>query len=134
MLVFHFIIHFLWSRIHHTSMDREFRTCAMQTNICNAHINATYKFMSLLPLLVCFKILIDPLTMSFHLFSPPISYYLCEFSPALSTIRTKGEHKFLISWGETMWNKDHFSNLVQSRLFAKIFNSVWSKDKLLHTS
>jgi hypothetical protein len=25
------------------------------------------------------QILIDPLTTSFHLFAPPISYYLCEF-------------------------------------------------------
>ena len=41
--------------IHHTSMDMEFKTCAMQANKCNAHTNATYKFMSLLPLLVCFK-------------------------------------------------------------------------------
>ena len=31
------------------------KTCAMQANICNAHTNATYKFMSLLLLLVCFK-------------------------------------------------------------------------------
>ena len=52
---FHFINHFLQSSIHHTSMDMEFKTCAMQANICTAHSNAAYKFMSLLPLLVCFK-------------------------------------------------------------------------------
>ena len=92
--------------------------------------------MSLLPLLVCFKILIDPFTMlfhlliplqchfislimSFHLFAHPISYYLCEFSPPLSTISTKGELKFWMDWGETMLNEDHFPNLVQSRSLAK---------------
>ena len=81
---FYFINHFLQSNIHHTRMDMEFKTCAMKANICNAHTNATYKFMSL----------IDPLTMSFHLFAPPISYYLCEFLSPLSTISTKGELKF----------------------------------------
>ena len=32
----------------------EKKNCAMQTSICNAYPNATYKFMSMLPLLVCF--------------------------------------------------------------------------------
>ena len=47
------------------------KTCAIQANICNAHTNATYKFMSFPPTCVL-QILIDPLTMSFHLFPPPI--------------------------------------------------------------
>ena len=51
-----------------------FKTCSMQANIWNARSNATYKFMSLLPLLVCifYSCLSYPLTMSFHLFAPPI--------------------------------------------------------------
>jgi hypothetical protein len=36
-------------------MYRRKETYAMKANICNAYANATYKFMSLLPLLVCFK-------------------------------------------------------------------------------
>jgi hypothetical protein len=57
--------------------------------------------------------------MSFHLFAPPISYYLCEFSPPLPSMTTKGELKIKIGWGETMISEDHFSNLVQSRSLAK---------------
>ena len=68
----------------------KFKTYAMQANIWNAHSNATHKFMSLLPLhvytfvwchFICFICLL------------PLSYYLCEFSPPLSTISTKGELK-----------------------------------------
>ena len=49
----------------------KFRTYAMQANIWNAHSNAPYKFMSLLPLLVCSKI------------SFPLSYFFLyvKFSP-----------------------------------------------------
>ena len=50
----------------------KFNTCAMQANIWNAHSNASSKFMSLLPLLVCSKILIYPF--SFSLLSPYVIY------------------------------------------------------------
>ena len=40
----------------------EIKTHAMQANICNAHSNAPYKFMSLLPPSCVLKILIDPLS------------------------------------------------------------------------
>ena len=59
--------------IHHTSMDIEFKTCAMQANICKC----TYKY-----------------NIQVYELAPPISYYLCEFFPPLSTISTKGELKF----------------------------------------
>jgi hypothetical protein len=49
------------------------KTYGIKANICNAYSNATYKFMSLLPLLVL-QILIDPLLLAFL----PLSYYLCE--------------------------------------------------------
>jgi hypothetical protein len=53
-----------------------------------------HKVYELAPPSCVLQILIDPLTMTFYLFAPPISYYLCEFSPLLSTISTKGELKF----------------------------------------
>ena len=80
--------------IHHTSMDMEFKTCAMQANICKCTYKYNIQVYELAPPTCVLQILIDPLTMSFHLFAPPISYYLCEFSPPLSTISTKGELKF----------------------------------------
>ena len=91
----------------------KFNTCAMQANIWNVHSNAPYKFMSLLPLLVCSKILVDPFPLSylfpyviyqdifmflsslcfspFMIFLPLfhyLYYYLC-FSPPLSSMTTK---------------------------------------------
>ena len=53
----------------------KFKTYVMQANIWNAHSNASIKFMSLLPLLMCLN-LIDPLLYHFSFpmfnFSPPI--------------------------------------------------------------
>jgi hypothetical protein len=43
------------TRIHHTSKVSEKKAKLMQATICNAQSNAPYKFMSLLPLFVCFK-------------------------------------------------------------------------------
>ena len=60
--------------IHHTSMDIEFKTCAMQANICKCTYKYKYNIQvyELAPLTCVLQILIDPLTMSFHLFAPPI--------------------------------------------------------------
>jgi hypothetical protein len=66
------------------------RTCAMQANICSAHSNATYKFMSLLPPTCVLQILIDPLIMSFYLFISPITLSLWITSPPFSSMTTKG--------------------------------------------
>ena len=71
-------------------MDIEFKTCAMQANIYKCNIQV-YELAS--PTCVL-QILIDPLTMSFHLFAPPLFTIFVNFSPPLSTISTKGELKF----------------------------------------
>ena len=55
----------------------KFKTCAMQANIWNAHLNATYKFMSLLPP-TCVHFLLIPLQCHF-IYLLLLSYYLCEF-------------------------------------------------------
>ena len=52
----------------------KFKTCVMQANIRNAHSNAPYKFMSLLPLLVCSKFQLIPFLLSY------LSSYV-KFSP-----------------------------------------------------
>ena len=109
----------------------KFNTCAMQANIWNAHSNASSKFMSLLPLLVCSKF--DPFPLS-HLFLDVIyqdifmflsfydifplfhyfCYYLC-FSPPLSSMTTKVQNIDSITcrveiinvnqWGEDQGSK-----------------------------
>ena len=99
----------------------KFKTCAMQKHMkCTSKcINQVYV---LAPLTCVLKILIDPLTFSY--LSPyvkvlPLCHLtlsLCNFSP------------FVI-------NDHKCSILDRLRLsMSKIFNSVWSKDKLLHTS
>ena len=78
--------------------------------------------MSLLPLLVCFKILIDPLPFTYLTifgFPSPFCLSLGITSPPLSSMTTKGELKILDRLCETMISEDHFPNLVQSRSFAK---------------
>jgi hypothetical protein len=53
------------------------KTCVMQANICNAHTNVIYKFMSLLPPTCVLQILIDPLPFTYLTifgFSPPFTY------------------------------------------------------------
>ena len=106
----------------------------MQANIWNAHSNAPYKFMSLLPLLVCLRFLIDPFPLSYYSsyvkFSPcinittislPIFHYLCTLiSPPLSSMTTKVQNidrlrlSMLINRVRII-----FLNLVQSRTLAK---------------
>ena len=55
----HLVISFHHSIVQLTFITQawmfKFNTCAMQANIWNAHTNTPYKFMSLLPLLVCSK-------------------------------------------------------------------------------
>ena len=59
----------------------KFKTCAMQANIWNAHSNASYKFMSLLPPTCVLKILIDPLPLSY--LSPYVKFSpFVVFSPS----------------------------------------------------
>jgi hypothetical protein len=72
------------------------KTYALQANICKCTYKCNIQVYELAPPTCVFQILIrSPYnTMSFHLFAPPSSYYLCEFSPPLSTINTKGELKF----------------------------------------
>jgi hypothetical protein len=95
----------------------------MQANIYNAHKCNIQVYELAPPTCVLQSLidprLIDPLTMLFHLFAPPISYYLCEFSPSLSSMTTKGELKIKIGSGETMISEDHFPNLIQSRSLTK---------------
>ena len=50
----------------------KFKTCAMQANIWNAHSNASTKFMSFHPLLMCSKFFIDPLPLSY--LSPYVNF------------------------------------------------------------
>jgi hypothetical protein len=69
----------------------------MQATICNAQSNVPYKFMSLFPLLVCFKILIDPLPFFIMFHFSPFGYIFGIISPPLSLM----------------------TNLVQSRSLAK---------------
>ena len=74
----------------------KFNTCAMQASIWNAHSNAPYKFLSLLPLLVWSKFKLipflchisppmsnSPCTSTFVI-SPPITYIFVSFPPLLS--------------------------------------------------
>ena len=88
--------------------------------------------MSLLPLFVCsslkgFSLLVSPY-LCFSCFSPPCWLYLC-FSPPLSSMTTKVQILVRIKSINVrvkLWfNLDHL---------PKTCNSVWSKDKIFHTS
>ena len=110
----------------------KFKTYAVQANIWNAHSNAPYKFMSLLPLLVCFKILIDPYLSPYvkfspyhlHLcFSPPCCLFtlsLYTISPPLSSMTTNVQNVDRLRLSMSINGvRIFFPNLVQSRSFTK---------------
>ena len=100
------------------------KTCAMQAYIWNAHSNATYKFISLLHLLVCSNLnwsllsyLSPYVKFSLSCFSPPI--FMNYFSPFVIN-----DHKGSILDRLRLSMSINgvmiiFSNLVQSRIFAK---------------
>ena len=103
----------------------KFKTCAIQANIWNAHSKCNIQVYELAPP-TCVQFLIDPLTISFHLFAPPILLSLwiyltifVNFSPPLSTISIKRWAQILdrLGWNHVKWGS--FSNLVQSRSLAK---------------
>ena len=79
-------------------MDIEFKTCAMQANICKCTYKCNIQVYELAPPICVLQILLDPLTMSFylsfHLFALPIFTIFVNLSPPMSTISTKGELKF----------------------------------------
>ena len=97
----------------------KFKTYAMQANICNAHTNASIKFMSLLPYL-CAQILVDPL--AFIHISPlmlPAPIFVNYFSPFVIN-----DHKGSILDRLRLSMSINgvmiiFPNLVQSRTLAK---------------
>ena len=116
----------------------KFNTCAMQANIWNAHTNAPYKFMSLLPYLCAqnfnwslFFFIFLPLchiSLSLCLFLSPlfslpfIFPYLC-FSPPLSSMTTKVLNIDSITCrveiiNVNQWGEGHFPKFwFNSRLF-----------------
>ena len=110
------------------------KTCVMQANICNAHSICNIQVYELAPPTCVLQILIDPLTMSFHLFAP-LSYYLCE---SLSPFGIKYHKRWAqildrLGWNHIKWGS--FSHIwFNLDHLQKIFNLVWSKGKLLHTS
>ena len=128
--------------IHHTSMDilnLELMPCkqtyemhiqmhhtsswACSPYLCVQNFNWSPFFVIFLPL--CF----------------PLFHYLCTLiSPPLSSMTTKVQRV-----GNTIcrdeiinvnqWGEDYFPKIwFKLEYLPKIFNSVWSKDKLLHTS
>ena len=124
----------------------KFNTCAMQANIWKCTFKCTKQVHELAPPTCVLKILIYPfpfsyLSLIFVSLSPLFLFppYLC-FSPPLSSMTTKVLNVDRIScrveiikvnqWGEGHFPK--FGSILDC--FPKIFNSVWSKDKLLHTS
>ena len=86
----------------------------MQANICDAHSNATYKFMSLLPLLVCFKILIDPLHLSCY--SPILNIWEILSPFVINYHKRWAQILDRLVLNHVKW--DHFAKLVQSRILA----------------
>ena len=116
------------------------KTCAIQANIWNAHSNATYKFMSLLPLLVCIfywspyndiSFVCSPYVNYSHI-SPPMSislpllssHYLCIIFVHYLSLFVINDHKGLIFNRLRLSMSINgvriiFPNLVQSRSFAK---------------
>ena len=75
------------------------------------------------------------------IFLPLFHFYLCTIiSPPLSSMTTKVQNVGSTTCrvkiiNVNQWGEDHISK-IWSNLdhLPKIFNSVWSKDKLLHTS
>ena len=96
----------------------KFKTCGMQENIWNAHSNATYKFMSLLPLLVCSNFNWSPY---FHISAPMSSFhYLCALLLHLYLNDHKGSILDRLRLSMSINGvRIIFPNLVQSRSFAK---------------
>ena len=107
--------------IHHTSMYIEFKLFKCKQAYLNAHSNATYKFMSLLSLLVCSNF---NRSLSFIISLPyvkalPLCHLtlsLCNFSPFVIN-----DHKGLRLRLSMSINgvRIIFPNLVQSRTLAK---------------
>ena len=104
-----------------------FKTCAMQANICNAHSNAKYKFMSLLPLLMCSNFnwsvyfVISPLCQSSLPLSDyfsPYHLYLC-FSPRLSSMTIKVQILDRLWWNHVKWGS--FSQIGSIKITCKIY-------------
>ena len=126
---FHFINYFLWSSIHHTSMDIEFKTYAMQANICKCTYKCNIQVYELAPPARVLQLFIDPFTMSFYFFTIFVnSLPLCQqlIQKVSSNFRKVGVKPCEVRIIFPIWfNLD---------LLQKIFNSIWPKDKLLHTS
>ena len=136
--------------IHHTSMDiinMELMPCkqtyemhvqmhhtsswACSPYLCAQNFSWSLSFVISLPLCHISRYLyVSPLCHYFY-------YYLC-FSPPLSSMTTKVLNRITCrveiinvnQWGEGHCPK--FGSILD--YFPNIFNSVWSKDKLLHTS
>jgi hypothetical protein len=106
------------------------KTCAMQASICNAHSNASFKSMSLLPLLVCFKILSDPFLCHF---SSPITYIFVSLPFVIKYHKRWAQILDRFGWNHIMWGS-FYSIWFNLDPLPKKFNSVWSKDKLLHAT
>ena len=114
---------------------KNLKTYAMQANICNAHTNASNKFMSLLPPTCVLQILIDPLPLPFHFVcSPYLTIFVNYFSPfGIKYHKRWAQILDRLGWNHVIWGS--FSkNWFNLDHLQKIFNSVWFKGKLLHTS
>jgi hypothetical protein len=70
-----------------------FKTCAMQANICNAHSNTTYKLWACSPYLCASNFNWSPYNVISFVCSSYLSIFV-NFSPPLSSMTTKGELKF----------------------------------------
>ena len=117
MLVF--ISSIIFKKLAYTTQAwiQNLTTCAMQANICNAHSNATYKFMSLLPLLVYN---FDwSLTMSFHLFAPSILLSLWISLPLCQQLAQKRRAQILdrLGWNHVKWGS--FSQFGSIKITCK---------------
>ena len=116
-------------QMHHTSL------WACSPYLCAQNFSWSLSFVISLPLCHISRYLYVRFSPLFHY----LCYYLC-FSPLLSSMTTKAlnvdrmtcrvEIINVNQWGEGYFSK--FGSILDN--FPKIFNSVWSKDKLLHTS
>ena len=118
-------------QMHHTS------SWACSPYLCAQNFSWSLSFVICLPYIIYQDIFLFWISLFHYLcFSPS---YLC-FSPPLSSMTTKVLNVDRITcrveiinvnqWGEGHFPK--FGSILD--YFPKIFNSVWSKDKLLHTS
>jgi hypothetical protein len=81
-----------------------FRTCAMQANICNAHSNATYKFMSLLPLLVSSNFNWSTYNVISFVCSPIFTIFVNYFCPfVINDHKRWAQILDRLGWNHVMW-------------------------------